>query len=220
MSETPATSKPRRKLPKADEPIAIVGIACRLPGNVDSPDDLWNILTNGQPIFTPAPNQRWNTKIPEAPADTTPSDASQTTNPKKLPRGAYLSDDQLELFDPEFFHLTDAEVLDMDPHMRLSLVVCAEALRNAGIRKAENADGGANGTDASSSSSSSSSTNAYWDEKERVIKDESADIGVFVGIGVAAADAATIALQVLCGRQCNRIPLQCVANAAFPRTSF
>jgi acyl transferase domain-containing protein len=80
------------------------------------------------------------------------------------------------MFDPETFGLSEAEVLDMDPHQRLTLTVCAEALRNAGLRGDQ--------------------PNFYWDEKAKGVPEEKADIGVFVGIGVAAADAATIALQV------------------------
>lgn len=85
------------------------------------------------------------------------------------PRAAFLSDSQLEDFDAAFFGLSDAEVADMDPHQRLMLSVGAEAVKGAGDR--------------------------YWDANMRCVKDENSTMGVFVGVGVGAADAATVALQ-------------------------
>ncbi|KXS09561.1 thiolase-like protein [Gonapodya prolifera JEL478] len=185
VSESPQS---RPSLPPWDEPIAIIGASCRLP-SANSPDDLWRILSAGEPIFSPAPNKRWNTNIAPAPADTTmenPADPAQLTNKKKLPRGAFLSDDQLEKFDPEFFHLTEQEVLDMDPHQRLALLVCFESLLNAGTPRPSTS---------TSSSTTTTTSNPYWDPSTRYVPAARAEVGVFVGVGVGVADAASVALQ-------------------------
>ncbi|KAI9010282.1 thiolase-like protein [Hyaloraphidium curvatum] len=163
-----ANGDARRVLPAWPEPVAIIGAACRLPGGADTVDAFWDTVIAGAPIFSAAPNKRWATSVPAAPPD------APSNNPAGLPRGAFLSDAQLAA-DPGFFGLSDKELAYMDPHQYLALAVCSEALRNAGIR-----EGGAN---------------AYWDEEKRCATERAGDAGVFVGMGVGAADMATIALQ-------------------------
>ncbi|KAJ3338297.1 hypothetical protein HDU93_009744 [Gonapodya sp. JEL0774] len=182
-------ASPLPTLPPWVEPIAIIGAACRLP-QADTPDSFWNVLSNGIPIFSPAPNKRWNTNIPPAPPDSTPTnpaDPSSATNPKKLPRGAFLSDDQLEIFDHDFFHLSENEVLDMDPHQRLALLVSLECLLNASSPSPSPSP--------SSSSPSPTTPSTYWDPSTRSVPPERADVGVFVGVGVGVADAVGVGMQ-------------------------
>ncbi|OJY33280.1 MAG: polyketide synthase [Legionella sp. 40-6] len=104
------------------EPIAIVGMSCRLP-QAHNLDEFWNLLATGKNIITPLSEQRWNllqgTKEPlERKADLTY-------------RGGYLED--IAAFDAYFFGISPREALWMDPQQRLLLEVSYEALENAGL---------------------------------------------------------------------------------------
>ncbi|WP_440899543.1 beta-ketoacyl synthase N-terminal-like domain-containing protein, partial [Actinosynnema sp.] len=96
----------------ADEPIAVVGMACRLPGDVASPDDLWRLLTQGRDATAPVPADR----------------------AAALPAGAtagLLSD--VDGFDAAFFGFTTEESARLDPRGRLLLETSWEVLENAGV---------------------------------------------------------------------------------------
>ena len=109
---------------KAKEPIAVVGMACRFPGNVASSSDYWKFLTGGVDAVSETPKDRWNA---EDWYDTDPE------KPGKIytKYGAYLSD--VDRFDPEFFGIPPREAREMDPQQRLLLEAGWEALENAGI---------------------------------------------------------------------------------------
>ncbi|UQA90601.1 type I polyketide synthase [Streptomyces halobius] len=97
-----------------DEPIAIIGMGCRYPGGVVSPEDLWQLVTDGADAITPFPDDRgW-------PA----SDADYTR------LGGFLHD--AGDFDAGFFRISPREALSMDPQQRLVLEVAWEALERAG----------------------------------------------------------------------------------------
>ena len=92
------------------EPIAIVGIACRLPGAAD-PQDFWRLLQDGESAITEAPEGRWE-------------------NPSLPHRfGGFL--DQVDTFDPTFFGISPREALAMDPQQRLMLELSWEALEDS-----------------------------------------------------------------------------------------
>ncbi|OIJ95338.1 hypothetical protein BIV23_34850 [Streptomyces monashensis] len=98
-----------------DEPIAIVAMGCRYPGEVRSPDDLWELLLSGQDAITGFPKDRgWD--LP-------------TAGPVQA--GGFLTD--IADFAPELFGIPPHEALAMDPQHRLLLQVCREAIGRAGI---------------------------------------------------------------------------------------
>jgi hypothetical protein len=114
--------------PKTDTmPIAIVGMACRLPGNVASPAEFWELLARARSGWSEIPKERFNM----APF--------QHPNPGKAgchnPIGGCFLNGEFKEFDAPFFSLTEKEAISMDPQQRLLLECTFEALENAGIPK-------------------------------------------------------------------------------------
>ncbi len=104
------------------EPIAIVSMACHLPGGVHSPDDLWQLLADGGDAITSFPSDRgWSAELPSGAEEGRASSA----------RGGFLHD--AAWFDPGFFGINPREALAMDPQQRLALETAWEAVERAGI---------------------------------------------------------------------------------------
>ena len=109
---------------KKQEPIAIIGMGMRLPGNVKNAKDFWNLLYHGVDAITDIPKDRF---------DAAALYDSDYSVPGKMvvKQGGFL--DHIDQFDGSFFDLSYAEIESMDPQQRILLEVTYEAFENAGI---------------------------------------------------------------------------------------
>src|SRR6202020_2732834 len=112
---------------KADvEPIAVVGMACRLPGGVSTPADYWQLLHDGVSGVIRVPEDRWDADAYFSEDHTRPGTICNR-------EGGFLTSWQVDQFDAEFFGISPREAAAMDPQQRLLLEVTWEELENAGI---------------------------------------------------------------------------------------
>jgi phthiocerol/phenolphthiocerol synthesis type-I polyketide synthase A len=107
-----------------NEPIAVIGLGCRLPGGIHGPDALWQFLCDGRSAVTEVPPDRWE------PFDDGSAEAAAALS-RTTRWGAFL--DGIDAFDAEFFEISPSEAAKMDPQQRLLLEVAYEALEHAGI---------------------------------------------------------------------------------------
>jgi len=97
------------------EPIAVIGLGCRLPKGVQDPEQFYQFLMDGIDGITEFPQERLNLQ----------------SGTSSIRYGSFLND--IDLFDPAFFGISPREAKYIDPQARLLLEVCWESLENAGI---------------------------------------------------------------------------------------
>ncbi|HEY2239651.1 MAG TPA: SDR family NAD(P)-dependent oxidoreductase, partial [Streptosporangiaceae bacterium] len=106
------------------EPVAIIAMSCRFPGDVRTPEDLWRLLSGGHDAITTLPaNRGWDV-----------ASLSERSDPSVDPdswKGGFV--DSADEFDAAFFGISPREALAMDPQQRLLLEVSWEAIERAGI---------------------------------------------------------------------------------------
>src|SRR2546430_39281 len=88
----------------ASEPLAIIGMSCRLPGEIETPEDFWQLLIEGRSTIREMPQHRWKP-------------GPFLTQPLRF--GGYLED--IKSFDAEFFGIAPLEAESIDPQHRLLL---------------------------------------------------------------------------------------------------
>jgi acyl transferase domain-containing protein/acyl carrier protein len=105
------------------DPVAIVGMGCRLPGGVDDADSFWRLLSQGMDGTTEIPPDRWH-------VDDYYDPDPDVLNKMYSRRGGFINN--VRSFDPLFFHVSPLQAASMDPQQRLLLEVAWEAIEHAG----------------------------------------------------------------------------------------
>ncbi|HEV3292789.1 MAG TPA: beta-ketoacyl synthase N-terminal-like domain-containing protein, partial [Streptosporangiaceae bacterium] len=118
-SQAAPAAPPAVRIGVSDEPIAIVGMACRFPGGAGTPEEFWELVRSGTDAVSEFPTDRdWEVRLSENPGEF-------------AHQGGFLY--EAGEFDPGFFGISPREALAMDPQQRLLLEVCWEAVERAGI---------------------------------------------------------------------------------------
>lgn len=105
-------------------PIAIVGMACRFPGNANSPEEFWKLLSSGADPIRTVPRDRWDIR-----SYFSPDRAAQGKMHSRW--GGFI--DGIDRFDADFFGISPREAARMDPQHRLLLEIAYEALEDGGV---------------------------------------------------------------------------------------
>ncbi|MFJ2899881.1 SDR family NAD(P)-dependent oxidoreductase, partial [Streptomyces sp. NPDC087218] len=124
--DAPPAAAPRtgRTPAVANDPIAIVGLGCRLPGGIETPEALWESLCDGLDAIREVPADRWNAREWLDPDPRTPGRMNTRW-------GGFLDD--VAGFDADLFRISPAEAKHMDPQQRMALEVAWAAFEDARI---------------------------------------------------------------------------------------
>ncbi|KAJ2982270.1 hypothetical protein NQ176_g1494 [Zarea fungicola] len=107
------------------EPIAVVGMACRLPGHSTSPKKLWDFLERGGIASNDTPSTRFNVSAHH--------DGSKKPKTMRTPGGMFIEESDPRDFDAGFFGISGADAAAMDPQQRQLMEVVYECLENSGV---------------------------------------------------------------------------------------
>jgi acyl transferase domain-containing protein len=117
-------ASPTSKSNDTQTPIAVIGMACRLPGNCNNPTDFWNFLLDGGIASTDVPQTRFS--------HAGHYDGSLRPGTMRSTGGMMLNIDPKDL-DAGFFALSQVDAISMDPSQRQLLEVVYEGLENSGL---------------------------------------------------------------------------------------
>lgn len=106
------------------EPVAIVGMGCRFPGESNDLQSFWSVLANGVDCVSMVPETRWN-------ASEYYDETPRTIGKFNTRQGAFIGN--TDLFDAEFFNISSDEAAAMDPQQRILLETAVEAIQDAGL---------------------------------------------------------------------------------------
>lgn len=113
--------------PKEVEPVAIIGMSCRLSGDVSSAEELWQLCSRARSGWSAVPKDRWSHEGYYHP------NASKTGTYNA--QGGHFIQEDVGLFDAPFFNISISEAKSIDPQQRLLLECTYEAFENSGIPK-------------------------------------------------------------------------------------
>ena len=145
------------------EPVAVVGIGCRFPGDVTGPDSFWQLMVEGRNAISGIPADRWDAEEYYNPDPLTPG--HMTTK-----WGGFIHD--IAGFDAEFFGITPREAASMDPQQRMLLEVAWEALEHAGIP-----------TDSLAGSRTAVMMGVYFNEYQSMLASRRENVDAYTGTG-------------------------------------
>ncbi|AKT41315.1 type I polyketide synthase [Chondromyces crocatus] len=110
---------------RRDEPVAIIGMACRFPGGANNVDAYWRLLRDGADATHEVPRDRWDVDAYYDPDPDAPGKMISR-------RGGFVQGIGVDMFDASFFHISPREAVTMDPQQRILLETTWEALEDAG----------------------------------------------------------------------------------------
>ncbi|KAL6862651.1 putative secondary metabolism biosynthetic enzyme [Amphichorda felina] len=108
---------------RVSENIAVIGMACRLPGGISTPEQYWQLLVSNGDVIKEVPKGRWKSEPAEVELQT-------DANKSYCQQGGFLSD--IDSFDAPFFSISPREALSMEPSQYIMLETCWEAFERAG----------------------------------------------------------------------------------------
>ena len=112
-----------------NEPIAIIGTACRFPGDSSSPSKLWDLLRQPRDVLSEIPKDRFNTK-----GFYHPNNMHHGTTDV---RHSYVLSEDVRMFDAQFFGIKPVEANSIDPQQRILMETVYESLEAAGLTVSE-----------------------------------------------------------------------------------
>ncbi len=115
----------KEELARYEEPIVVVGMSCRFPGGINTPQDFWQLLIENREGLCPPPKERWDHALFYDPLQITP-------NSIYIKESSFLQT-PVDRFDAKFFGISPREAEEIDPQHRFLLELSWEAFEDAGV---------------------------------------------------------------------------------------